>query len=154
MSDEETEEGNSLSPRAEPGNGHSDKQAADTASLPAAAEETAAADVVEPVGRAELSKSVSPVPETHATPIKRPTRLCAKPRGDASAPGAGTTPNKATPSKATPSKATPSKRGREAVGSSPGQNAEHGTGVEEGLQGGTPGKRRRNLLPPLSTQVQ
>ncbi|DBA82604.1 hypothetical protein WJX77_003635 [Trebouxia sp. C0004] len=58
------------------------------------------------------------------------------------------TPSKVAPNKATPSKVTPSKRGREAAGGSPGWVAEHAVGVEAAVQGGTPGKRRRSLLPP------
>lgn len=57
-----------------------------------------------------------------------------------------------TPSKNTPSKATPNKRPREAVGSSPAAKSpavgvEQHRGPEGGLLEGTPGKRRRSLLP-------
>lgn len=56
-----------------------------------------------------------------------------------------------TPSKNTPSKATPNKRPREAVCSpaanSPVVGVEHHRGSEGGLPEGTPGKRRRSLLP-------
>lgn len=110
-----------------------------------------------------LPRSVSPVPVTHANPNKRPKRLCAISQPNPSAPETYSLPSEATPSKATPSKATlskvtpnkatpskvtPSKRGREAAGGSPGWVAEHAAGVEAAVQGGTPGKRRRSLLPP------
>lgn len=57
-----------------------------------------------------------------------------------------------TPNKNTPSKATPNKRPREAVGSSPAAGSpalgvEQLRGLEGGLSEGTPGKRRRSLLP-------
>ena len=168
------EASNSPSPRTELG----DSLIADRADLenrhsPTAAKEAAAASVsdAEEGANAELTnsdalpRSVSPVPVTHATPSKRPKRL-AIPQSNASAleacpkeatPGKATpskaTPGKATPSKvapnkATPSKVTPSKRGREAAGGSPGWVAEHAAGVEAAVHGGTPGKRRRSLLPP------
>ena len=120
-------------------------------------EEGASAEVTNPDA---LPRSVSPVPVTHATPSKRPKRL-AIPQSNASDPEAcpkEATPSKPTPSKvqsskvtpnkATPSKVTPSKRAREAAGGSPGWVAEHAAGVEAAVQGGTPGKRRRSLLPP------
>lgn len=64
------------------------------------------------------------------------------------------------PSKNTPSKATPNKRPREAVCGSPAANCpvvDAARGLEAGLREGTPGKRRRSLLPQApqkeSTQV-
>ncbi len=163
------EASNSPSPRAELG----DSLIADRADLenshsPTAAKVAAAASLsdaeegasAEVTNSDALPRSVSPVPVTHATPSKRPKRL-AIPQSIASAPETcpkeatpnkatpnKATPSKATPSKATPSKVTPSKRGREAAGGSPGCVAEHAAGVEAAVQGGTPGKRRRSLLPP------
>ena len=174
MSDQEAEADNSPSLRLEASNspspraGLGDSLVANMADVedshsPIAAKEAAAASLSDGEGgaTAEVTKSealprcVSPVPVTHATPSKRPKRL-AIPQPNASAPEtcpseatpSKATPSKANPSKATPSKVTPSKRGREAVGGSPGWVAEHPAGVEAAVQGGTPGKRRRSLLPP------
>ncbi len=175
MSDQEAEVDNSPSPRLETSNSPSpraelgDSLIAERADLDNSHSPTAAAASLsdaEEAASAEvtnsdaLPRSVSPVPVTHATPSKRPKRL-AIPQSNALAPEtcpsqatpskvtpSKATPNMTAPNKATPSKVTPSKRGREAAGSSPGWVAEHAAGVEAAVQGGTPGKRRRSLLPP------
>ena len=147
-----------IADRADLENSHSPTAAKEAAAASLSdAEEGASAEVT---NSDALPRSVSPVPVTHAVPSKRPKRL-AIPHSNASAPEtcpSEATPSKATPSKATPSKVapnkatpskvTPSKRGREAAGGSPGWVAEHAAGVEAAVQGGTPGKRRRSLLPP------
>jgi len=94
-------------------------------------------------GASASPQASAPVPGTAATPSKHPAEVSAHPQSGASVPGTDSTP-----SKATPSKATPSKRGREAAGSSPGLDREQSIGAEGGVKGGTPGKRRRSLLPP------
>ena len=100
--------------------------------------------------KASANVQTDPAAEkTDSTPSKRPLGLSAIHQAGAAVPGTDSTP----------SKATPSKRGREAVGGSPGTNAGHGTEGEGGLKEGTPGKRRRSLLPPAmltqpSGQVQ
>lgn len=157
-----------IADRADLENSHSPTAAKEAAAASLSdAEEGASAEVT---NSDALPRSVSPVPVTHAVPSKRPKRL-AIPQSNTSAPETSpkeATPNKATPSKATPSKTTlskatpskiapnraipskvtPSKRGREAAGGSPGWVAEHAAGVKAAVQGGTPGKRRRSLLPP------
>ncbi|DBA72580.1 TPA: hypothetical protein ACH3X2_010333 [Trebouxia sp. C0005] len=158
------EAGNSPSPRAQLGADLiANRSDLENSHSPIAAKESAAASLsdgeegatAEATHSDAFPRSVSPVPVTHATPSKRPKRL-AIPQSNASAPEtcpseatpSKATPSKVAPSKATPSKVTPSKRGREAAGGSPGWVAEHAAGVEAAVQGGTPGKRRRSLLPP------
>ena len=158
------EAGNSPSPRAQLGADLiANRSDLENSHSPIAAKESAAASLSDGEEGATAGathsdafpRSVSPVPVTHATPSKRPKRL-AIPQSNASAPEtcpseatpSKATPSKVAPSKATPSKVTPSKRGREAAGGSPGWVAEHAAGVEAAVQGGTPGKRRRSLLPP------
>ena len=96
--------------------------------VPSASFSAAAAD--SPTAGASLDR---------ATPVRRAVPSSPVPQA------ANSPASKAVPSGATPAKATPSKRGREAVPSSPG--GESTEGVKEQM----PGKRRRNLLPPVPT---
>lgn len=101
-------------------------------------------------------QGVTPVPSTtafkrlirHSAPLDHDSR--SGPEAAGGVPGL-------TPGRITPGKATPNKRPREAVRSSPAANspvvgAEQRRALEGGLPEGTPGKRRRSLL-PLSTEV-
>ena len=107
----------------------------------------------------EASEAVPSMPSS--TPNKRqltPSALLI-PNRDTDLEAGGGMPG-LTPSKSTPGKATPNKRPREAVCSSPAANSpvvSADRGLEAGLREGTPGKRRRSLLPQApqeeSTQV-
>ena len=107
--------------------------------------EAAFEDSIDPLG-------VTTVPSSTAYKrlVKRSAPLdCGSKSGQEAAEGM----QALTPIKNTPSKATPNKRLREAVCSSPAANSpvvcvEHHRGPPEGgLPEGTPGKRRRSLLP-------
>lgn len=112
--------------------------------------EAAFEDSIDPQG-------VTPVPSS--TAFKRLVRHSAAldPDSRSGPEAAGGLPG-LTPGRITPGKATPNKRAREAVRSSPAGNspvvgAEHHSGPEGGLPEGTPGKRRRSLLPQSSTDL-
>ena len=102
-------------------------------------------------------QGITTVPSS--TAFKRLVKRCTPLGPDSrSAPEAAGGVQGLTPSQNTPSKATPNKRPREAVCSSPAANSpvvgvEHHRGPEGGLPEGTPGKRRRSLL-PQSTPVK
>lgn len=107
--------------------------------------EAAFEDSVDPQG-------VTPVPSS--TAFKRLVKHSAPldPDSRSGPEAAGVLPG-LTPSRITPGKATPNKRPREAVRGSHAANSpevgdEHHRGPERGLPEGTPGKRRRSLLPP------
>ena len=96
------------------------------------------------VPSAVCSAAAADSPTAGAKPNRPPPVRRAVP----SSPGpqaANSPASRAVPSGATPAKATPSKRGREAVPGSPGDES------AEGVKEQTPGKRRRNLLPPVPT---
>lgn len=108
---------------------------------------------------ADLEESIDPLLGVKAVPSSAPFRRLVRASAplhpdSSSCPEAvgGVQGVDLTPSKNTPSKATPNKRPREAVGSSPAAKSpavgeEQHRGQEAGLPEGTPGKRRRSLLP-------